>query len=125
MKGKQAETEERENTPPVPTAREYQQWEDWAMWDEMHRQPTRKRRLQMEVRCGGASSSSRVAASCPLGDWNGTRELEICLRMTPGEVDREAAREGVEPGTAADSEASTVMVGAACEACRATCFGTG
>ncbi|OLP79823.1 hypothetical protein AK812_SmicGene39847 [Symbiodinium microadriaticum] len=75
MKGKQAETEERENTPPAADGSQ--------MW-----------RGFLFLQGGGLVSARR-------------------------EVDREAAREGVEPGTAADSEASTVMVGAACEACRA------
>ena len=86
-----------EHTPPDVAARVYQQWEDWAMWDEMNNGGTRKRRLHVEVQFGGSSSSSSMAretVACPSEGWNGTQELQVCLRLEPVplNVSRAAAR---------------------------------
>ncbi|CAE7381271.1 Ank3 [Symbiodinium necroappetens] len=110
MRRKKMEEEEVEHTPQVSSAREYQQWEDWAMWDEMQTKPTRKRRLQVEIRCGSSSSSSRAMVSCPVGEWDGMSELNIRLRLSPGEDGSEVANEADKPKTVADSEASTLLV---------------
>ena len=75
-----------ERTPAAAEARAYQQWEDWAMWNEMHNGGARKRRLHVEVQFGSNASSSsstaRASLNCPAG-WNGTEGLQVCLRVEP------------------------------------------
>ena len=83
-------TAEPECTTGNPSGRAYQQWEDWAMYDEMNCRQGRKRRLHVEVRMGnGQATSSSSTMSCSLQGWNGTQELQVCLRIER-EVDVDA-----------------------------------
>ncbi|CAE6970182.1 unnamed protein product [Symbiodinium sp. KB8] len=98
-----------EQTPQTLSAGQYQQWEDWAMWDEMQTRPLRKRRLQVEVQCGSSSSSSKTTVTCPLAEWDGRGELNVRLRLLPGE-EAQGSRGAAEPPREVDSEATTLPV---------------
>ena len=64
----------------------------------------------MEIQCGSSSSSSRAMVSCPIGEWDGQSELNIRLKLSPGEEPGELADRAEGPGKAVESEASTLLV---------------
>ena len=101
----------KEQTPAAGEARAYQQWEDWAMWDEMNNGGTRKRRRHVEVQFGGSASSSSVARAsmaCPTNGWDGTQGLQVCLRLEP--VQNQSCEENVNVDGSKESNATTVEV---------------
>ena len=95
------------------SGREYQQWEDWAMFDEMNHRQARKRRLHVEVRIGSCpATSSSSTMSCSLQGWNGSQEMQLNLRIEK-QVDVDATLDhqicSPPPGQGS-SEADTVLV---------------
>ena len=106
------------------SSREYQTWEDWALWDEMNgpERHLRKRKLRVQVRVGGGSSSSTSVASCDLPGWDGRSELSISLSVEPmpelhqreieegGSSGPPRGMEGPQQESDHPSEASTVAV---------------
>ena len=77
------------------------------MWDEMNgaQKGHRKRKLHVQVRTGGAASSSSCStSSCDLRGWDGKSELSITLRMDPVDVGEHSEENGDQEELALNAE---------------------